>query len=87
MLKAKKEDPYTLVHEELSDIGDALEVLRTVLKQLDSDRTVHNRTAADTKPIKATLTTMNNEIAYYDVIELARKYDQRLAEKQNADEA
>lgn len=87
LLRSKIEDPYTPVKEELLDLGDALEALKIAFQHLDSDRSVHNQSVADTRPIKATLTRINNEIAYYDVIELARKYEQRLVEKQVADEA
>ena len=87
LLKTKRMDPYTPVQEELSGIREALTTLRTAIQQLESDRAAHNRTVADTKPIKANLTRINNEIAYYDVIELSRKHDQCVAEKQAADEA
>ena len=85
LLKKKEADPYTPILEELADITDAVAALKTVLQKLEKDRVEHNRMVADTRPIKATLTRINNEIAYYDVIELARKHTQRLTEKQAAD--
>lgn len=87
LLKKKEADPYTPVLEELTDITDAVAALKTALQHLETDRVAHNRTVADTKPIKATLTRINNEIAYYDVIELSRKHTQQVTEKQAADTA
>ena len=87
LLKTKEADPYTPVQEELTDMVDTLTELRIALQQLENDRSVHNQTVADTRPIKATLTKINNEIAYFDVIELSRKHEQRVTEKQTADTA
>lgn len=87
LLKTKQANPYEPIQEELTDIQDALTILRTALQQLEVDRTAHNRTVTDIKPIKARLTKINNEIAYYDVIELAHKHDQQETEKQIADNA
>lgn len=85
LLKKKEADPYTTVLEELTDTTDAVAALKTVFQKLEKDRVEHNRTVADTRPIKAALTRINNEIAYYDVIELSRKHTQRITEKQAAD--
>ena len=87
LLKKKEADPYTPVLEELTDITVSVEALKTVLQKLEKDRIEHNRMVTETRPIKATLTRINNEIAYYDVIELSHKYDRQVTEKQDADTA
>lgn len=87
LLKAKEADPYTPVQEDLTDMAAAVAAIQTALQHLESDRIDHNRAVADTRPIKALLTRINNEIAYYDVIDLSRKYDQQVIEKQTADTA
>lgn len=87
LLKLKEVDPYTPIIEELVSLSDAITALKTALRELENDRDAHNRTVADTRPIKTELTRINNEIAYYDVVELSVKYDQQIAEKQAADEA
>ena len=87
LLKAKEADPYTPVQEDLTDMAAAVAAIQTALQHLESDRIDHNRAVADTRPIKALLTRTNNEIAYYDVIDLSRKYDQQVIEKQTADTA
>ena len=87
LLKKKEADPYTPVLEELAEISDAVAALKNALQKLEKERVEHNRTVADTRPIKATLTRINNEIAYYDVIELSHKHAQRVTEKQVAETA
>lgn len=87
LLKTKEDDPYTPVQEDLTDMTEAVAAVKTALQHLESDRIDHNRSVADTRPIKTALTKINNEIAYYDVIELSRKYDRQVIEKQTADNA
>ena len=85
LLQKKNEDPYTPIEEELADISEAVVTVTSVLQQLENDRVEHNHTVTDTRPIKAELTRINNEIAYYDVIEFSHKHDEKKAEKETAD--
>ncbi len=81
LLQSKKADPYTPINNILIDITQALSALGHTLRQLDDDRLAHNRSVADTGPIKIELTRINNEIAYWDIIELSRQYDAKQGEK------
>lgn len=87
LLESKVADPYTPVYKDLLNMGDALESLRNALQQLENDRVSYNRAIDNTRPIKSTLTRINNEIAYYDVIDLFCTYNQRMNEKQEVDQA
>lgn len=87
LLKSKEADPYTPINEELTSLADSLTSLSSLLQQMENDRYVHNQTITDTVPIKANLAKINNEIAYYDVIELSRQHNQCESDKQNAEEA
>ncbi len=87
LLKIKEVDPYTPVKQEIISLDNALTILKTAIQQLENDRMAHNRTVADTRPIKTTLTRINNEIAYYDVIDFYKKYELKKQEKQTVDEA
>ena len=82
LLQAKIDDPYTPITEQLGTIGDALSVLSANLQQLERERVAYNGTVTNTIPIKGELTRINNEIAHWDIIEYARKYDKKLAEKE-----
>ena len=87
LINSKKEDPYTPITKGLESIADTIATLITALQNLDNDRKAYNRTITDTRPIKAELTRINNDIAYYDVIELSEKHDEVKAEKEAADNA
>ena len=87
LLQKKKEDPYTPIEEDLANISDAITDVTTILQQLENEKAEHNRTVADTRPLKDKLTKINNEIAYYDVIEFSHKHDEMKAEKEIADAA
>lgn len=87
LLQSKKADPYAPINDDLIDIERAVSTLGESLQQLNNDRLVHNRSVADITPIKTELTRINNEIAYWDVIELSRQHDAMQNEKANAENA
>lgn len=87
MLQAKVDDPYTPIFDELSSFGELMSTLDDNLKKLEREKTTHNRAVTDTKPIKETLTRINNEIAYWDIIELSKQQDAKQAEKVLAESA
>lgn len=87
LLKSKEADPYTPINDELINIAGALDTLRSLLQQLENDLNAHNKALEDTIPIKSNLTKINNEIAFYDVIEFAKQHEQQELEKTNADNA
>lgn len=85
LFQKKFDNPYTPVNDELTSISEDVESLTKILQQLDVDRNNYNSTVADTRPIKDNLTKINNEIAYYDVIELSQQYNAKKSEKETAD--
>ena len=85
LLEAKINDPYTPVMDQLIDIADALSSLNVHMALLAGEREEYNRFVADTNAIKATLTRINDEIAYWDVIGLSRQHDSKAAEKEAAE--
>ena len=85
LLQSKIDDPYTTIAEELSSLTEMISALEESLRQLDSEKTSHNRSVTDTRSIRTTLTKINNEIAYWDVIELSRQHDVKQAEKEAAE--
>ena len=87
LFNLKKADPYTPINKAGTNMADALTKLKHLLQQLEDDRNEYNQTLTDTSPIKANLTKINNEIAYYDVIEFSQKHEQQEIEKQKADKA
>lgn len=85
LLQSKKADPYTPIISILLDISQEVSALSNALIQLDKDRQAHNRSVEDTGPIKEELARINDEIAYWDIIELSRQNDVKQVEKQNAE--
>ncbi len=85
LLQSKIDDPYTPITDELSSINDKILYLEESLKQLENERTTHNRSVEDTSPIKLTLNKINNEIAYWDVINFSIQHDAMQIEKENAE--
>lgn len=84
LLNSKITDPYTPIQKKLVSLSDSIFVLKNRLAQLESERIIHNRSVTDTKPIKKTLTRINNEIAYWDVIDLFRVYEIKKKEEEVA---
>lgn len=84
LLESKRVNPYIDVTEDLINISEAVQSVDRSLRQLESERLQHNRAVTDTRPIKAELTRINNEIAHYDVIEFSRTYDAKKEEQASA---
>ena len=75
LLNRKIENPYSpIIGEELSEIGETLQTLEEALKKLEEERKNHNRKAVRTQPIIDALVSINNQIAYYDVIDFSKQY-------------
>lgn len=81
LLQSKIDNPYTPITEELSSLMELISALDESMKLLDDEKTTHNRSVTDTKPIKKVLATINDEIAYWDVIDLSKQYDAKQEEK------
>ena len=88
LIQAKIDNPYTPVTDEsATPVAEIITTLEEGLKRLEEERIIHNRAVTNTLPIKAALTSINNEIAYWDIIELSEQYTIRQAEKGNAESA
>ncbi len=85
LLQSKIADPYTPIDNIFVDIEQAIFDFEESLKRLEKEKVDHNSSVADTRPIKEELTRINNEIAYWDIIELSKQYDVKHVEKENAE--
>lgn len=85
LLQSKIDDPYSLITEELLPISEKISTLEESLSQLEAERAAYNRTVTDIDPIKAELTRINNEIAYWDIIDYSRQHDTQQTEKEAAE--
>lgn len=73
-LQAKIADPYTPIEIELTTIGVLLGELKEALEKLEEARIAFNKNVQSTDPIKKELFKINNDIAYYDIAQLAEQY-------------
>lgn len=81
LLQSKIDNPYTPVTDGIFSLKESVSALESCLRQIENERTNHNRDVADTKPIKEALTRINNEIAYWDIIDYSRQFDAKQRER------
>lgn len=74
-LQLKIDDPYTPIETEVTEISLLFENLVEALDKLEEARVSYNKKMQATAPIKNELEKINNEIAYYDIAEIASCYD------------
>lgn len=92
LIQRKIDDPYSpITDKELSGIAELIKSLSETLKALDEERKLHNSMAVDTQPIEKELLSINDQIAYYDVIDYSKQLDRQqkelLSAKKICDEA
>lgn len=76
VLQRKYDDPYSpIIYEELSEIAEAINMLGEELEKLEEERKTHNSKAVETQPIVEELVSINDQIAYYDVISFSEQHD------------
>jgi len=76
LLQRKIDDSYSpIVDEELTEITEVIKSLDEAFRKLEEERKTHNGKVVRTQPIVDALTSINNQIAYYDVIEFSRQHD------------
>lgn len=85
LLQSKINDPYTPIGEELLSIAEVISALEECLTRLEEERKKHNRAVADTVSIKTRLNKINDEIAYWDIIDFSQQHDLFQAEKEKAE--
>ncbi|MDU2829891.1 MAG: AAA family ATPase [Anaerococcus sp.] len=74
VIQKKINSPYTSIYEDIIDITSLLIDLEKSLKNLDKERDEYNKNIVNTKPIIDRLVSINNEIAYYDIIDDYNRY-------------
>ncbi|MGP1542702.1 MAG: AAA family ATPase [Dialister pneumosintes] len=91
VINQKINSPYTCTYEKITDITSLLIELEKSLKNLEEERDEYNKNIVNTKPIIDRLVSINNEIAYYDIVDdykryLAQysEYEKLSSEEQNA---
>lgn len=92
LIQRKIDAPYSpITDKKLSDISDPIKSLNEALMALEEERKLHNRMAGDTKRIEEELFSINEQIAYYDVIGFSQQLDTQQKEmfsaKKEYDEA
>lgn len=76
LIQRKIENSYVpIIDEELLDIEELIQSLDKALTKLKEERDMHNGMVADTKPIQDTLISINDQIAYYDIINFVERLD------------
>ena len=80
LLQQKIDNPYEPISTETVSIHSLLSQLTIALANLENKRVAHNKKARSTEPFLKELTRINNEIAHYDIIDLAGQYDKQCEE-------
>ncbi len=84
LLQRKIDNSYLpIIGEELSGIEDEIKSLGEALKRLEEEKNMHNCKALKTKPLVDALVSINDQIAYYDVISLSQQLDAQNSEMAN----
>lgn len=75
LLQRKIDNSFDPIEESVVEITDKIQELSHLLKKLSDECEKFNHDAIDTQPIQQRLHEINDNIAYYDVIELSRQHD------------
>lgn len=84
-INQKSNDVYTPVVVNNVGIANKVSELVLALKELEQNRKEYNKKASDIESKKNSLMEINNDIAYWDVIESSKKYNKQLEEKKKED--
>lgn len=87
LIRTKENNPFSPIYEEVTDLAPTLSELEKCREQLESERGDYNRVVMDSDSIKEKLLIIINQIAYWDVIDLATQHDKQAAEKEIAEKA
>ncbi|MBR1438368.1 MAG: AAA family ATPase [Synergistaceae bacterium] len=81
LLQSKSDNPYLPITDKLINFSKEVAELKTFLVQLEKERLEHNHFVTDTIPIIKELNSINDDIAYYDIVEDARKFNAKSVEQ------
>ena len=84
-ISQKSNDVYTPIIVRPLGIANKAGELVLSLKELEKNRQEYNQKASDIESKKNSLIEINNDIAYWDVIELSKKYNKQLEDKKKED--
>lgn len=74
VINQKINSPYTCTYEKITDITSLLIELEKSLKNLEEERDEYNKNIVNTEPIIDRLVSINNEIAYCDIMDDYNRY-------------
>lgn len=76
LIQRKIKDSYSpIIDDELFGIAEEVNSLAEALKKLEEERKAYNNKVIETRPIIDALVSINNQIAYYDVIDFSKQHD------------
>ena len=84
-ISQKSNDVYTPIVVRPLGIANKANELVLSLKELEKNRQEYNQKASDIESKKNSLIEINNDIAYWDVIESSKKYNKQLEKKKKED--
>lgn len=87
LIQEKIANPYKPFEINNPEISIHIKELNDALVKLEDERIEYNKTISDTRSIVAKLKTINSNIAYYDVKDLADEYDKQQIEYEKAEKA
>lgn len=87
LIQQKIENPYQPIEATNQRITTLIKQLVEILVTLESEREEYNKKATNTSPIIIKLKEINNQIAYYDVVDLAAEYYKQQKEMKEAEKA
>ena len=88
LLQRKINDSYSpIIDKKLSEIGETITLLNDALKKHEEEKIAYNQKAIETKTISDELKTINDQIAYYDVISYSQQLDIQNVEMEEAKQA
>ena len=85
LIQRKVADPYEPVFDNVVDLCPVYFQVSEALLTLEGEKSKHNAEVSNIQKIKANMQEINNQIAYYDVFELAQKIEAQQTEKRNAE--
>ncbi|WP_197035183.1 AAA family ATPase [Oceanivirga salmonicida] len=81
-IEKKRNSPFNSIKEEVVDIKPKIIELEKILEQMEKEKANYNSNVVNTEPIVDNLSEINNEIAYYDIIDYSKQHDVQILEYQ-----